>query len=164
MEILRTLYLFIIKTDKMVNKNIYDFIVNSGGNGNLQKTISEFTTCLQKELIPYIPNWEIMDLQVEENFEGSNSIYIWLHDQFSRGKEREVRIDFRDTVFKFSKVDIYFLDDNRSLENGHCISNVDNTIIGTVEFLASTSRWFRDMIEPKILYTAVQKGIHCETI
>ena len=148
----------------MKNKNIYDFIVYSDGNANFKGIISKFTECLEKELRPYIPNWEIMDLQVEENFEGSNSIYIWLHEQFSKGQEREVRIDFHGPTFKFNKVDIYFLDDKRSLANGYCISNVDNTLIGTVEFLASTSRWFRDMIEPKILYIAVQKGINCETI
>lgn len=148
----------------MVNKNLYDFIIQSHGEDTLKKAISKFIELIQKELQEYIPNWEIMDLQVEENFEGTNSIYLWLHEQFAGGKKREVRIDFLGSVFKFSKVDIYFLDDNRSLENGYCISNTDNTLIGTVEFLASTARWFRDLIEPEILYTAVQKGIHCETI
>jgi hypothetical protein len=73
----------------MVNKNLYDFIIQSHGEDTLKKAISKFIELIQKELQEYIPNWEIMDLQVEENFEGTNSIYLWLHEQFAGGKKEK---------------------------------------------------------------------------
>jgi len=145
----------------MINLKMQNFIAEARNFGNLRESISKFTTSIEEELRPYIiPSWEVMDLQVEENFEASNSIYLWLNEQLAKEQPREVRIDFRGS--KFSKVNIHFIDDSHS--RGYFVNDVDVDVIGTVEFLASTARWFRDLIEPKILYTAVRLGIDCKTI
>lgn len=135
----------------MINKKLHKLII--------QRKNSTFLDLLEIELKEYILDWEIMDLTLEEGVEPNTcSIYIWLNEQYARKQEREVTIDFE----RDNKVTISFRDDNRT--DNHVFNNVSEEILGTVEFLASTARWLRDLIEPKILYTVEEKGIHTKTI